>query len=765
MLSRTMAFLLGILALQQFAELPSWHWLAKMLVLLLLFLFLARRHPVFGLLAAACFGFLWAASHAQWLLQQGLDPALEGKELLLRGVIVSLPQKESRNIRFIFKPEEARLGGRVIEVPRRLRLSWYNDYPDTLVPGQRWRLLVKLKRPWGMMNQGGFDYEAWLFQQGLRATGYVRRSPQNQLLDDSPWVVPVQRFRTHLHDRLTTALGEHPAKGIIIALALGERGAISDKQWQTLLASGTNHLVAISGLHVGLVAGMVFLLIRLLWRRCPRCCLSLAAPRSAALAGLCAGVVYAGLAGFSIPTQRAVLMLAVILGATLWLRPLAPMRALLLAFWLVLLWQPMAVLDAGFWLSFAAVALILFGMGGRLKSNGLWWKWGRVQWLVAIGLMPLLLLFFHQGSLIAPLANLIAVPLVSFAVVPMTLLGSLTVTFWAQGGEAILLAAAGLIQWLWPGLEALTQSVPVLPRTAPLWTLAPALVGVVWMLMPRGWPLRYLGVVLLLPMLAVRTEPPSEGTAEFTLLDVGQGLAAVVQTHRHTLVFDTGPHFPSGFNTGDAVLLPFLREQGINRVDTLIVSHGDIDHIGGARSLSEGIPVLRILTSVPQKIDWAGREACRRGESWRWDGVDFSLLHPPFPSRDSRGNDDSCVLMVTAGRESVLLPGDIEAGAEHNLLGSSAALQAQVLVAPHHGSKTSSTEAFIKAVQPQWVLYPVGYRNRYGFPRPDVSARYRQAGVIELESFQSGALSMTLGGGGLEPRAWRHSARRYWHSR
>lgn len=765
MLSRTMAFLLGILALQQLAALPSLPWQALLMFLLLLFLTLAHRRTGFGLPTAACFGFLWAAVHGQYLLQQGLDPALEGQELLLSGVISSLPQKEVRSMRFIFEPDEACLGDNAIEVPRRLRLSWYNDYPDKLVPGQHWRLLVKLKRPWGMMNPGGFDYEAWLFQQGIRATGYVRRSPHNQLLEDRPWEMPVQRLRVNLHEKLMAALGEHPAKGIIIALALGERDAITDEQWQILLASGTNHLVAISGLHVGLVAGMVFLLARLLWRQCARCCLVLAAPRAAAMAALFAGVIYASLAGFSIPTQRAMLMLAVALGATLWLRPLAPLRALVLALWLVLLWQPMAVLDAGFWLSFAAVALILFGMQGRLKSKGFWWKWGRVQWLVAIGLMPLLLLFFHQGSLSAPLANFIAVPLVSFVVVPLTLLGSLTVTFWAQGGEALLLAAADFIHWLWPGLDTLAQSVPVLPRTAPLWTLVPALVGAVWMLMPRGWPVRYLGGVLLLPMLFLRTEPPAEGTAEFTLLDVGQGLAAVVQTHRHTLVFDTGPRFPSGFNTGDAVLLPFLRERGISQVDTLVISHGDIDHIGGARSLSQGIPVRRILTSVTGKIDWAESEACRRGESWQWDGVDFSLLHPAEQHKGGSDNDDSCVLMVTAGGERVLLPGDIEAGAEKVLLKIGADLKANVLVAPHHGSRTSSTEAFIETVQPQWVLYPVGYRNRYGFPRPDVSSRYRQAGVGELESFQTGAISMALGNGGLEPRTWRHSARRYWHSR
>lgn len=765
MLSRTTAFILGILVLQLAAELPSWPWLAGVFLAFLTLLSGIRRQPAFGVLAAACFGFLWAACHGHWALQPGLDAELEGQELLLSGVIVSLPRQETRQVRFLFSLDTASFAGKAVTVPERVRLSWYNDYPAQLAPGQRWQLLVKLKRPWGMMNPGGFDYEAWLFQHGIRATGYVRRSQQNLLLDESRWSAPLQRFRFALHQRLSQALGEHPAKGIIIALALGEREAISDRQWEVLLASGTNHLVAISGLHVGLVAGLVFFLVRLIWCRCPGCCLWLPAPKAAALAALLAGVSYAALAGFSIPTQRAMLMLALVLGAILWQRPIAPWRSLLLACWLVLLWQPLAVLAAGFWLSFAAVALILFGMGGRLSRNGLWWKWGRVQWLVGIGLLPLLLLFFQQGSLSAPLANLIAVPLVGFLVVPLTLLGTAVLLVWQTGGEWLLQMAAVLVQWPWPALEGLNRYVPVLARPAPLWTLLPAFLGMVWMLMPRGWPLRRLGMVLLLPVLLVRPVAPAPGTAEFTLLDVGQGLSAVVQTHRHTLVFDTGPRFPSGFDTGKAVVVPFLRKQGIEQVDILVISHGDNDHIGGARSLTERIPVSRLLTSVPQKIFWTGTESCHHGESWWWDGVHFAMLHPPERTEGSRGNDDSCVLQITAGGKRVLLTGDIEARAEQELLASATQLSSQVLVAPHHGSKTSSTEAFIKAVEPLWVLYPVGYRNRYGFPRPLIAERYRRAGVQEIVSYQSGAVSLTLGKGRLEPRAWRKLSRRYWHSR
>jgi competence protein ComEC len=388
-----------------------------------------------------------------------------------------------------------------------------------------------------------------------------------------------------------------------------------------------------------------------------------------------------------------------------------------------------------------------------------------VQVLASFGLLPLLLLFFQQGSLSAPLANLVAVPLVGFAVVPLTLLGSALVAFWPEGGGVLLRLAADLFQWFWPGLEMLVGKVPLLSRSVPIWTLAPALLGMAWLLMPRGWPFRSLGAFLLLPMLLVKTAPPAEGTAQFTLLDVGQSLAAVVQTHRHTLVFDTGLRFPSGFDAGKGVLLPFLRQRGIEQVDILLLSHGDNDHIGGARSLSDGIPIKRILTSAPHKVTWARPEPCRSGQSWQWDGVEFSVLHPPDLGRDGRGNDESCVLMVSVGEQRVLLPGDIEAAAERILVAGDAELHAQVLIAPHHGSKTSSTSAFIEAVQPDWVLYPVGYRNRFGFPNPKVSERYRQAGVREIRSDRSGAVSLTLGEGGIQPQSWRLHVRRYWHSR
>ena len=684
----------------------------------------------------------------------------------MQGFVRSLPQADGRRLGFELRPQQASLNGQPVLMRANLRLNWYGDYPKNLEPGQQWQLLVRLKRPWGMMNPGGFDYEGWLYQQGLGATGYVRSSEQNRLLEDDPDSYPLQRLRYRLFLALRAALADHPAHGIIPALAMGERSGMSDAQWKVLLSTGTNHLMAISGLHVGMVAGFAFLLVRWLWSWCAPCCLRLPAPRAAAVAALLAGMCYAALAGFSIPTQRALIMLAVVLGAIWWQRPLAAGRALMLALWLVLLWQPAAVLAAGFWLSFAAVALILYGMQGRLHTAGLWWKWGRVQWLVSIGLLPLLILFFGRGSLSSPLANLLAVPWVSMLVVPLTLLGSIFVLWWEAAGSWLLLSAATLFQWLWPLLGWLDEHVPVLQLPAVGWPLVLAALGLFWWFLPRGWPFRSLGLVLCLPVLLWHPETPQQGEAWITLLDVGQGQAIVVQTRKHVLVMDTGPRFPSGFNTGDAVLLPFLQQQGLRSVDRLVISHSDSDHLGGAQALLDGIAVREVLVGEGRKMGQIAHQPCWQGETWHWDGVVFRFLNPDKPPHERQGNDDSCVLQIQAGSRSMLIASDISVHAERMMLGRGEVLKADILIAPHHGSKGSSSEEFVTAVAPAQVLYSAGYRNRHGHPHPDVVARYRQFGADDWETWRDGAIRVVMGGDD-EPvlTAYRESARRYWHSR
>ena len=764
MVKAVIAFLLGVVLLQFQARLPdpAWLWVFPLLGLA------AWRWPVLHTLWWLAAGLGWAWLQGHLLLAQALPAALEGRDLVIEGVVASLVEQDPRRSRFVFTVEEAHDQGRLVEVPGRVRLNWYRA-PVVPRAGERWRLKVRLKRPHGFMNPGGFDYEAWLFQRRIRALGYVRKSTDNQRLRPaSAW--SLNGWRQGLRERLAQQLDQAPFRGVLTALSLGERSGITAGQWQVLRDTGTTHLMAISGLHVGLVAGFAFLLGRWLWGRSAWLCLRWPKQQAAALLALIAALAYALMAGFSIPTQRALIMLGVWVLAGLWRRNPAPAEILAAALLLVLLRDPLAVLAAGFWLSFAAVAVILYVHAGYRGGAGPWWRWGRIHVLIALGLLPLTALFFQQQSLVSPLANLLAVPWVSLLVTPLTLAGSLLSLLWPAAGGLLLNLADQAMQWLWQAL-AMLASWPFARLELPVAGAASlflALAGVAVLLLPRGLPGRWLGGVMLLPLLFPRSPRPEPGEAWFTLLDVGQGLAAVVRTERRVLVFDTGPRFSAGFDTGAAVLVPFLRRQGLSRLDMLVISHADNDHIGGAESLLRALPARRVLSSRPDRLPGHPAEACRQGMQWQWDGVDFAFLHPGGKAAGRAGNDASCVLRVRAGGKTLLLPGDIEAGAERQLLARYAGrLRADILVAPHHGSRTSSSPAFARAVAPRHVLFAVGYRNRYRFPHADVSGRYRRLHALAWDSARHGALLFRLEPGRplAAPVAWRVQAARYWHNR
>ncbi len=771
-----LGFLLGSVALQQLVVLPSPAWSLGLLVLVAT----AWRWPGLRLWAGVGMGFLWASAMAHTYLAGPLEAALEGRDVVVEGVIASLPTTRSRGVRFQFSPLSLHLDGKPQPLPGKLMLTWYGNAPPLQV-GERWRLQVRLKQPHGFMNPGGFDYEAWLFRQGIRAKGYVRKAPDiNQRLGRHALDFPLEQWRQTVRDRLTPLLAGREQGAIVLALAMGLRDQISREQWQVLQRTGTSHLVAISGLHVGLVAGFAFFAVRRVWRLSTRAVLRWPATQAGAVAAMVAAVTYAALAGLSIPTQRALVMVLVVMLATLLQRRTRPSSALSLALLLVLVLDPMAVLAPGFWLSFAAVAIIFYGMRGRLGKASHWWRWGRVQWLVAIGLLPVLVLQFQQASLVAPLANLLAVPWVSLVTVPLTLLGTLLAGLLPDVAGWLLGLANGSLTLLWWCLQWLSdwpQAVWRQGLTEP-WAVAAAVGGVLWLLSPRGLPARWVGLVWLLPLVFTRAPVVAEGEVLFTLLDVGQGLAAVVQTREHVLVFDTGPRFSSGFNTGDAVVAPYLRTRGIGEVDVLVVSHGDNDHRGGVDDLARQIPIVRVLSSVPERLGELGAQHCHAGLAWEWDGVQFHFLNPAEGevAKGRRGNNHSCVLRVQAGEQRLLLTGDIERRAERQLLAREqenpdAALRAQVLVAPHHGSKTSSSADFLRAVAPRLALFPVGYRNRYGFPKPEVVARYRAQGVQLLDSANSGAIQLRLGVVDstqkelpmMRIRRYRQQYRRYWH--
>lgn len=756
------AFLCGVLLFQFLPELPGRVWLLAML---------PAAVAVFGLrgrgraAAALVAGALWALLHAHWVLAHELDPALEGADLVVEGRIASLPEPRERAVRFRFDIEAARHGGEPVASPSRVRLSWYGQAPPLTV-GERWRLVVRLKRPSGYRNPGGFDYEAWLFRQGIRATGYVRDGEANRRLGAAATAAPVGRWRQQLSARIGEVLDGDPVRGLAEALAIGERSRIDPGQWAVLNRTGTSHLVAISGLHIGLVAGLMFFLTRWSWSRSVRLSLRLPAQRAAALVAMAGALVYAAMAGFSLPTQRALIMVAVLMAALFWQRRVRPAHGLSLALLAVLLLDPLAVLAPGFWLSFGAVAIILYAMAGRLGRGRWFQQWGRVQWVIAVGLFPLLVWFFQEASLVAPLANLLAVPVVSFAVVPVVLLGAASLFPFPGLGAALLGLAAEILRVLWGALASLAGTpFATWAGGSAVAALPAACLGVLVMLAPRGLPARWLGAVLCLPLLVADAPRPAHGTAWFTLLDVGQGLAAVVRTRGHTLVYDTGPRYGEHFDTGAAVVVPFLRVRGVDRLDRLVISHGDNDHRGGAASVLEAYPAPDVVSADPERLAIGSARPCTAGEQWRWDGVDFAFLHPPADSGWAPGNDRSCVLQVRAGGQVLLLTGDIERAAEWRLLRTPQALPADVLVAPHHGSKTSSGADFIAAVDPSYVLFPVGYRNRWDFPRASVVARYQARGAMLLDTARDGAIGFRLGGAEAlaPPSRHRHDHRRYWH--
>ncbi len=758
------AFLLGMVLLQQLPLLPDGRWGWLLLLSLPLSFIPFRLAPLvwFGN------GFLWALIYANLLLSSSLAPALEGKDLLLTGVVATIPEQRDRLWRFEFEldgvltPEIS-----LAQLPKRIRLNWYNNV-SRLAVGERWQLLVRLKQPHGFMNPGGFDYEGWLYRHGIRATGYVREKGDNRKVGEAGPSYQVDRWRSLLSQKMDAALPQQEFRGIIKALAIGKQDEIGEAQWQIFLKTGTNHLVAISGLHVSMISGLAFLLWRWLWGRSARLTLRWPAQKAGAVAAIAAALLYSTLAGFSIPTQRTLIMIVVFMVALIVQRYRRPSDGLLLALLLVLLFDPMAVMDAGFWLSFGAVAFIFLGMGGRVGVHGLWWKWGRIHLLMAFALAPVTLLLFQKASLVSPLANFVAVPWVSLVVVPLVLLGSLLLMVAPVAGQLLLELANGCLELIWPFLHwcAALPASQIYHAFAADWVVIPATIGVVWLLAPRGWPGRWLGGVWLAVAFLLPHPRPAPGEAWFTLLDVGQGLAAVVETENHLLLFDTGPRFSDTFDTGEAVVLPYLLQRGVARVDTLVISHGDNDHIGGAESLLEFFPVARLLTSVPDKLAAHHPEPCRAGQQWQWDGVEFTVLNPTNELA-RKENNNSCVLKVKTATGSLLLTGDIEKQAERLLIERDAAqLRADILVVPHHGSKTSSTEEFIAAVAPRWALFPVGYQNRFKFPRPEVVARYQEHQIGLLESSRLGAITFQLRREGISlPLGFRETESRYWNHR
>ena len=763
MFFKGLLFLSGVIICTRLPVLPHIMFATGLLPVI----WLAWKYPTFSIPGFILCGFLWTLLHAHLLLQHELLPGDEGRTLDAEGVVVSLPETRSQSVRFNFRIDKLRHYGQPVESdPGMVRLSWYQGR-QPLQPGERWRLKLRLKRPHGYMNPGGFDYESWLFRNRLRATGYVIDDGDNARLQQASRLHP-DRIRFELRNKIRAALPSDALAGFIPALAVGDRSGLSDAHWRVLTVTGTNHLIAISGLHIGLVAGLIYLVMLRAWGWLrlfvPAQVADVPATRLAAAGAMIAALVYALLAGFSLPTQRALVMVWVFFGMKLYYRTIVSSDVLGVALVAVLVMDPFAPMAASFWLSFCAVAVILYGIGYRVHlQNRRLQEWGRVQYVVSMGLVPVLALYFQQIPVLSLFANIFAVPWVSFVVIPLVLGGMVSLL---AGVDVLLELALASMHVLWWVLNLFTgwefQLLPV-SRPGPV-ALAAVSAGVLILLLPRGITSRWLGLLWLAPLFLPGKTGLSFGEAEMTVLDVGQGLAVIVRTQKHNLLYDTGPAFSSGFNTGTAVIVPFLRNYGIGSLDLLVQSHGDNDHIGGLQGLMGEIPVTRVISSVPDQIPHPLVRDCRDGQSWSWDGVDFKVLHPGA-AVDLSPNDLSCVVQVSTRDMTLLLAGDIEKKAEQRLVQRHAErLLADVLVIPHHGSRTSSTREFIEAVSPDIGIFPVGYRNRFGLPGQEIISRYREQGTRLLSTAESGAIRISATGSGITVVEHREEHRRFWHS-
>jgi competence protein ComEC len=801
---------------------------------------------VFLFLAGLALGFGLTGWRASAFLAQHLAAELEGRDIQVTGVVHAMPQVSETALRFRLKVESATLAGQAVRLPPLLYVGWYDGFfmatrpvaaaladrrmaapatprhPQALRAGERWQMTVRLKAPHGSSNPHGFDYELWLWEQGLQATGSVRvgvrDTPPEKLSERvaySPWH-SLERARQSVREAIFERVPSRQWAGVLAALVVGDQNAIERADWHVFRVTGIAHLVSISGLHITLFAWLASRVVGGLWRRSarltPRFCLWLPASSAAAWGGLLLALAYAAFSGLGLPAQRTILMLFVMVLLRQSGRQWAWPQVGLLAMAVVVAFDHWALLQAGFWLSFVAVGVLFAADPGtplaasRASSaatsqshlHGLilrsahwrwlllwpaWWRpisagFGRMvreQWVITLALTPLTLLLFNQVSVVGLLANILAIPMVTLLITPLALLGLLYAPFWdlAAGLTGALIAVLELLA-RWP-MATISQAA------VPLWAATAGVLGGLLCVMRLPWHWRVLGLPLLLPVVLWQPLRPAWGEFELLAADVGQGNAVLVRTAKHALLYDAGPRFSSDSDAGDRVLVPLLRALG-ERLDLVLLSHRDADHVGGAASVLAMQPQAALLSSIEAEHELHQLRRgtrCATGQRWQWDGVDFEILHPDVAAYEpatgtakapAKPNTLSCVLRVSAavhsgtfGAPSALLVGDIEVLQEQTLL-RRGGIQSDVLLMPHHGSKTSSSGSFLDAVQPRLALAQAGYRNRFNHPAPEVLARYRERDIVVLQSARCGA---ALWRSGL-PAEWtcqREAALRYWHHR
>ena len=762
-------------------------------------------------------GFAWNARYAESRLSNILAQELEGKELALEGRVVALPQSSSVGAKFAFEIDHIVSGKEQISIfPKKIYLNWQPAWRSQqaipeIIPGQRWKFKVKLKRPYGSLNPYNFDFERWSFHQDFGASGSVRSGELLKIRDIglTEFELRMEVARWGLRQKIK-ALLPHDARyaGVIIALVMGDQNAIEQDDWRIFNATGIGHLISISGLHVTMLAGMGASFAALIWRRRT---LPLIIPVSkvAAASGLITAFIYAWLAGFQIPAQRTMYMVGVVAFA-LWTgrNP----RSFDIWWWalaFVMLVDPMAPYTPGFWLSFGAVAAILYamkdssGLLGIPTGKELELDWSnrvmqamreacRVQAVVTIALLPFTLYWFYQVSVVSPIANAFAIPIVSYIVTPLAIAGALLPEFigrWLllpahMSMEYLALMLEWMAHWRW---AVVWSSQPV------WWLLLFSGTGIIYAIQPgelrRTWLFRSVALLptVLLFMPTINPGNTSLKTGEFsaTVLDIGQGTAVLIETAHKRLLYDTGP-IQGKDDAGQRTILPYLRGRGINQIDRMVISHSDSDHVGGATSLLKQISFTSMMGSLPSNnpllLNLQSRKIpsipCRYGQHWTWDEVEFLIWHPHedtlFQDHYSmKPNEMSCVLEIRNKNSSLWLTGDVEKQGEAEITGrldqeviDSIGDRELIFMAPHHGSKTSSSIELLKRLAPDFAFAQNGYRNRYGHPHPTVTARYEGMQIPFHQTPKTGAQVWSFGdegNSGSKTIFWRKEAKKLWH--
>ena len=842
-----LGYVVGVAVQLQQAQLFNMSVYAGLTVAALLGLWWAgrfgRRFLVAFVLAfflSGSLGFGLTGLRAVSFAQSAINPALEGQDIEVAGQIAAMPQFGEEGVRFRFAVASARLNGEKVTLPPLIQLGWYAGFgtrankpvtaaaavaaegepeppdfapefslelqrqPQPLRAGEHWQMTVRLKAPHGNSNPHGFDYELWLWEQGVQATGYVRTgksdSPPKKLA--STWAKPIERARQTVREAIFERVDNRQMAGVLAALVVGDQNAIERADWDVFRATGVAHLMSISGLHITMFAWGSSLVIGWLWRRSARLtpvlCLAMPASSAGALVGLALAALYALFSGWGVPAQRTIWMLATVVllkqSGKQWPWPLV----WLLAMAVVVALDPWALMQSGFWLSFVAVG-VLFASGtgkhdainsgaahahntsagglndaknslktavltsGAFPAMSYLATAARQQWVITLALTPLSLLLFNQVSVVGLLANAVAIPWVTLVVTPLAMVGTLFSPAWDAAALAIKVLTV-VLTWL-ASFSWATLTV----AAAPIWCAAAGVLGGVLLAMRLPWQWRALGVPLLLPVLLWQPLRPEPGQFEVLGADIGQGNALIVRTASHSLVYDTGPKFSRESDAGNRVLVPLLRAMG-EKIDLLMLSHRDLDHIGGAPAVLAMQPQAALVSSIEDEheLQVVRKSArCLVGQAWRWDGVDFEVLHPLPADYEvkTKSNAMSCVLRISNGAKTALLAGDLEAAQELRLVASpglSPKLKADFLLMPHHGSKTSSTGPFLDAVQPQFALAQAGYRNRFNHPVESVLARYAERQIQVIKSPSCGAALWSSQQPG-NVSCNRTTARRYWH--